>query len=579
MSRVASWRAEDPEHTALQVGRRPVQALWPLLRPSFRQVFLEPQRRTGVGTVSWRWRGTDPQPKPAAADLAVMRRRLGHALQDLSVELDHREGVVAGVGSWELHVSMEKLVSALLQVSDEGLSAYLVQTENGWRIRSWGFAAPAPASVVEEAAEEVAQEDAVAEEEESRAALPQKSGVEGKWLWQAAAALLLAGGAVWGVRAWLNQPSPSSTGKSTTYSVSQSSAGAAKLNPPKETFAHEPSQGAGTKSVATGISFVKPIRLELGSMEHAAEAPASGMQGGGRAGAASMAALASAEAPAASVGGMASGPEAKGERAGARTQAAAEAEKETQANKDGTGYGDEKPPEKPAKGAKPSGQPAGGGVEQSPEPDAPKERLNANARKTPPHASDVKATKPDEAKGGGDVHDTHTDGLKNKRELPKVLPRKEEMPHKPEPVGKSGGEEEARRLVVVRRETAKTADDPGNPAEAPKPKAPGARDTKPERPGLVQEEPAAPEKPVPVSADAQGKPKRASGGAADEAEVTEPEAPAAGAEEAQTPTGAAGVARTTVETVGEPFAAAATGGPTKARSRGSWHRGRRRLSG
>ncbi|MEN9841473.1 MAG: hypothetical protein RL376_1273, partial [Verrucomicrobiota bacterium] len=115
-------------------------------------------------------------------------------------------------------------------------------------------------------------------------------------------------------------------------------------------------------------------------------------------------------------------------------------------------------------------------------------------------------------------------------------------------------------LVVVRRETAKTADDPGNLAEAPKPKAPGARDTKPERPGLVQEEPAAPEKPVPVSADAQGKPKRASGGAADQAGASEPEAQAAGAEEAQTPTGAAGVARTTVETVGEPFAAAATGG-------------------
>lgn len=146
------WNAEDPEGAAAQVGGRPVHVWWSRLRGAFRAVLLEPHRRAGGGTVGWRWRAPAHAPNPSAADLAVLRRRLGGALLDFSDELER-----AGGGSGDLHEAMHAVVEGLVRASDARFSLYVVPTEYGWMIRSWGFAQPSGAT------SEIADEDAPAE--------------------------------------------------------------------------------------------------------------------------------------------------------------------------------------------------------------------------------------------------------------------------------------------------------------------------------------------------------------------------------------------------------------------------------
>jgi hypothetical protein len=137
------WSADDPEALARQIGGRPIQRMWPFLRGAFRPVFLEPHRRAGVGTVGWRWREPRHAPRPSAADLAVLRRRLGAALLDFADESERRQADAGGGNSRELHAGMEMLVGEFVRADDARLAEYVVCTESGWMIRSWGFSEPA----------------------------------------------------------------------------------------------------------------------------------------------------------------------------------------------------------------------------------------------------------------------------------------------------------------------------------------------------------------------------------------------------------------------------------------------------
>jgi hypothetical protein len=137
------WSADDPEAMARQIGGRPIQRMWPFLRGAFRPVFLEPRRRAGGGTVGWRWREPRHAPRPSAADLAVLRRRLGAALLDFADESERRQADAGGGNSRELHAGMEMLVGELMRADDARLAEYVVCTESGWMIRSWGFSEPA----------------------------------------------------------------------------------------------------------------------------------------------------------------------------------------------------------------------------------------------------------------------------------------------------------------------------------------------------------------------------------------------------------------------------------------------------
>ncbi|MFA6286441.1 MAG: hypothetical protein WC661_03585 [Opitutaceae bacterium] len=146
------WQATDSEAAATKVCGRPVQALWPLLRPAFHWVFLEPHRRAGEGTVVWTWSSPRDPSRPEAADLAALRRALRNALLDLTDIIDRRDAMPAGIESRELRSSMNGIVNDLLMADDARMASHAVLTEFGWMIRSWGFDRPSRAMPVKTAA-------------------------------------------------------------------------------------------------------------------------------------------------------------------------------------------------------------------------------------------------------------------------------------------------------------------------------------------------------------------------------------------------------------------------------------------
>ena len=159
------WRADDPETEAVPVGGRPVHALWLQIKPSFRRVFLEPHRRAGAGTVSWRWAGAEAPRLPEHADLADLRERLKHALLDLTADVERRESDPTSTGPRELLAAIKTIVQQLLEGSDEDLGTYAIENDAGWFIRSWGFSRPAQAK--QEVATDQAEDAEETEEAEA----------------------------------------------------------------------------------------------------------------------------------------------------------------------------------------------------------------------------------------------------------------------------------------------------------------------------------------------------------------------------------------------------------------------------
>ena len=162
------WRADDPEGEAVPVGGRPVHALWLQIKPSFRRVFLEPHRRAGAGTVSWRWAGAEAPRLPEHADLADLRERLKHALLDLTADVERRESDPTSTGPRELLAAIKTIVQQLMEGSDEDLGTYAIENDAGWFIRSWGFSRPSPAK--QEVATDQAEDEKENEEPESDSA-------------------------------------------------------------------------------------------------------------------------------------------------------------------------------------------------------------------------------------------------------------------------------------------------------------------------------------------------------------------------------------------------------------------------
>ena len=157
------WQAENAEEAATKVAGRPVHVFWPILRPNFRLVFLEPYRRAGSGTVAWRWSAPLVSPSPNAADLTRLRWRLSNALLDFTAALDRRdEDPSSKGGAREVHQAVETIVHALVQASDARLAAYAAWTEAGWMLHSWGFDHPSQAAPEEGDKKEDAEADPVA---------------------------------------------------------------------------------------------------------------------------------------------------------------------------------------------------------------------------------------------------------------------------------------------------------------------------------------------------------------------------------------------------------------------------------
>ncbi|MCX6938948.1 MAG: hypothetical protein NTU80_13860 [Verrucomicrobia bacterium] len=500
MSReVVAWRAEDAEHAALQVGRRPVQALWPLLRPNFRTVFLAPQRRAGSGVVAWRWRGAQTPPTPAAADLAGLRRRLGHALQDLSAELDHREGVVAGVGSWELHVTMEKLVGALAQASDAQLASHAVQTENGWLIRSWGFAKPGAAEIETTSENSEAEpEDAVAPEPDPVSAI--KPAEQRGWLppliWSVGAAVFVGGmffayRSGWFTPAAIREKSGGVASSAIQSTASFKSAPAANPSAPESSSRSTPG-GVG------GVIGLKPIRAELGLPASPPLSLTSGLTPTTQAGSAAADLLAPAVIPGATVGGMRGGPDAAEAQAGpAGTPAGADEPGSPSSEKKGAEPQDTPAEASEARTGKGNDAQTGNKPEASPNPDAksPSPDSSKPQSQSPGKTASETAVPPAATKSAAkpEIAARHAASAAKPSGMPPAGATKEV---KDGAASSEETKEETRTTVVVHANERKTPTPASQPATAEKPKTPAERNRKPEKTTASREEEKTPEPPT-----------------------------------------------------------------------------------
>ena len=503
MSReVVAWRAEDAEHTALQVGRRPVQALWPLLRPNFRYIFLPPHRRAGSGVVAWRWRGAQKPSTPAAADLAVLRRRLSNALQDLSVELDHREGVVAGVGSWELHVTMEKLVGSLMQATDAQLATYAVKTESGWLIRSWGFVTPGAAEI-ETAEEKAAAETEAAIEPEPEVATNAATAPRRRWVgmlsWSAGAGIVLGGLGMAYQNGWFT-PSENHAERSAERGAETRPIDAPAPKPVAKVSTPTPhaASAKGVETGSVGIAGLKPIRADLGISTTAPLSLSYGTPVATQAGSTAEQALAPASIPGATVGGMKGAPETPQENAGPDAAPAGVDEENPETGK-GRGAGaQETPPEAGAArkgggpGARDGGRPETPAQAQAKSPlPNPKTSKSESANQT----AKAPETKPADAarakKTKGEVATT-----------PTAAPKNGEKPSLAQKVTKSASDpgepitEETKTTVVIRvaEDTEPAPGTASRPAPKEKPSAPHANETNPEKDPTSRAEAQAPAK-------------------------------------------------------------------------------------
>ncbi|CAM2858952.1 hypothetical protein RAHE111665_04475 [Rariglobus hedericola] len=180
---------------AARVGDRPVHAFWPMLRPSFRWVLLEPHRRASGDSISWAWRADRAPSSPSHADLCALRQRLGDALVDLAAELDRR--AADSGASMELYPVIESTVRTLIRASEAQLSVYAVSTESGWMIRSWGFSIPAKAVCAAGAADEVEPQETAAATKEDVKYLehPPKLRHRRRWVALMVTCVVLIGGA------------------------------------------------------------------------------------------------------------------------------------------------------------------------------------------------------------------------------------------------------------------------------------------------------------------------------------------------------------------------------------------------
>jgi len=182
------WRAEDIEEAGLQVGGRPAQAFWLLLKPAFRRVLMEPHRRTGAGTVGWTWKDSRIPTSPSAADLRALRDRMRGALDEFAAELTWRDEGAADGRPSELHQMMAAMVRDLITSGDDRLAAHAVFSNSGWMIRSWGFSQPAKAIRDEE--------DGNTSESPSsgtRDVIPSPSRRRRRWPWIIMLAAMMAG--------------------------------------------------------------------------------------------------------------------------------------------------------------------------------------------------------------------------------------------------------------------------------------------------------------------------------------------------------------------------------------------------
>lgn len=132
------------------IGNRSLHQYWALLKTHFRGILLAPQSLSDGASTQWTWREPVDTSPLTTAELATARKRLTGAQRSFadSVE-DAAEPVVADArraGSVlpQLQAHMDAVVTALIAQPDAALAAYLVRSEQGLLLHSWGLPSALP---------------------------------------------------------------------------------------------------------------------------------------------------------------------------------------------------------------------------------------------------------------------------------------------------------------------------------------------------------------------------------------------------------------------------------------------------
>ena len=127
------------------VGKAPVHQFWPRLAPHFGSSLLAPQRKMDGEVVAWTWRESEHDEEIAAAELLALRALLGTSLESFrKAQPPRADSGSSGAPAQNrtnldlLWDAVEALVADLLAKSDHELLAFVVRSEAGLRIHSWG---------------------------------------------------------------------------------------------------------------------------------------------------------------------------------------------------------------------------------------------------------------------------------------------------------------------------------------------------------------------------------------------------------------------------------------------------------
>jgi hypothetical protein len=131
--------------TVPMIGSRSLHQYWALLMPHFRGILLPPQSRSDDAGTQWSWREPLESASLNAAEFATVRKRLASAQLSLaasaevaSESVDPRRAVAILP---QVQARMSEVVASLAAKPDAELAPYVVRSERGLMLHSWGLAA------------------------------------------------------------------------------------------------------------------------------------------------------------------------------------------------------------------------------------------------------------------------------------------------------------------------------------------------------------------------------------------------------------------------------------------------------
>lgn len=139
------------ERSAVTIfGSRTIYDFWELLARNYASVMLPPQWRAMEGRVSWGWRQPKGGGHPSPEELGELRQRIRSALAAAPPTATNRLGRPVSartLSDRETRMAVlskgREILEQICELDDRELAGFACETEQGWRLHSWGAVTPA----------------------------------------------------------------------------------------------------------------------------------------------------------------------------------------------------------------------------------------------------------------------------------------------------------------------------------------------------------------------------------------------------------------------------------------------------